>query len=234
MKSPGGARAPGSSAPWCALGICLLFTLSCSGAQEQAESQTPVESIPVEPAEEGSPGASGDTTTSIRTLVVEVYFPSAEEDGLVAEAREIFATAAPGDRAKQIVADLISGPATDLAVRALPRDTKLRQIYVLDDGVAYIDFSAELRDGLGGGSSGELLAVYSIVDSVALNVSEIRRVGILINSKPVETLNGHVDLRRPLRPDISLIVGRVADRETEPDWEALARAETTDNGSSVR
>ena len=47
-----------------------------------------------------------DAAAPIRTLIVEVYFPSAEENGLVAEAREIFATSAPGDRAKQIVADL--------------------------------------------------------------------------------------------------------------------------------
>lgn len=158
------------------------------------------------------------------TIVVEIYFPAAEENGLVAEAREIFSTASPGDRAKQIVADLISGPATELALQGLPRDTRLRQIYVLDDGVAYIDFSEELRGGLGGGSTEELLAVYSIVNSVVLNIPEIRRVGILINSNPIETLNGHMDLRTPLRPDISLIVGRIAslDRDAEADVLALA------------
>ena len=31
-------------------------------------------------------------------------------DGLIGEPHEIFVTAAPGDRAKQILADLISGP----------------------------------------------------------------------------------------------------------------------------
>jgi spore germination protein GerM len=134
-----------------------------------------------------------------------VYFPGVEGEALVGEEREIFATAAPGDRAKQILADLLAGPATPAAGRAVPPGTRLNQIYVLDSGVAYLDFSEELAGGIGGGSQVELLTVYAIVDSVALNVSEIKRVGILIHGRPVETLSGHVDLRRPLPPDRSWI-----------------------------
>ena len=214
-----------------AMGVALL--LSCGGAQQQPEVQEAGEVAVVDPGVEGGSGTV-DASAPIRTLIVEVFFPSAEENGLVAEAREIFATSAPGDRAKQIVADLISGPATELAVRGLPRNTRLRQIYVLANGVAYLDFTDELRNGLGGGSNEELLAIYSIVDSVVLNVPEILRVGILINSKPVDTLNGHMSLRRPLRPDISLIVGRIAALQQDPGWEAVARAATTDEPSQDR
>ena len=189
----------GRPAAWALFALGFVLLLSCNGAQQQPEVQEVGEAAAVDPGVEAGSGAV-DATAPIRTLIVEVYFPSAEENGLVAEAREIFATSAPGDRAKQIVADLISGPVTELAVRGLPRDTRLRQIYVLENGVAYLDFTDELRNGLGGGSNEELLAIYSIVDSVVLNVPEIRRVGILINSKPVDTLNGHMSLRRPLRP----------------------------------
>ena len=55
----------------------------------------------------------------------------------------------------------------------------------------------------------EMLAVYAIVNSVVLNVPEISAVGILINGGPLETLNGHVDLRRPLLADSSLILGSI-------------------------
>ena len=140
-----------------------------------------------------------------------VYYPRTEWSGLVGEEREIFGTASPGDRAKQILSDLIAGPAGEFAMRALPPGTQLRQVYVLDNGVAYIDFSQDLRRGIGGGSSEELLTIYAIVDSVALNVSEIKRVGILIEGEPVETLNGHVDLRRPLPPDRSYIVAEASE-----------------------
>ena len=135
-----------------------------------------------------------------------IYYPALEWDGLIGEEHEIFGTASPGDRAKQILSDLLAGPSGELTMRALPPGTHLLQVYVLDSGVAYIDFSADLERGIGGGSSEELLTVYSIVDSLALNIAEIKRVGILVNGKPIETLNGHVDLRRPLPPNRSYIV----------------------------
>jgi len=178
---------------------------------------------PREPVGEPAAGAeSGDTNRVdvapdpdskvdvMRRLNVLVYFPSTTGDGLVGEAREIFMTAAPGDRAKQILADLISGPMTETASRALPPGTQLRQVYVLEQGTAYVDLSADFKQGIGGGSTEELFAVYSIINSVALNIPEIRRVGILIEGQPVDTLNGHLDLRRPLPPDPSVIV-----KETE-------------------
>ena len=93
-------------------------------------------------------------------------------------------------------------------MRALPPATRLRQAYVLDSGVAYLDFSADL-EGIGGGSMEEILAVYAIVNSVVVNIPEVDRVGILVNGRPVATLNGHLDLRRPLPADYSLIIGSI-------------------------
>lgn len=178
---------------------------ACSSPDPLPAAQASEASNPAgEPAE-----ASEQKVTRIRRLKVLIYYPATGADGLIGEQREIFRTAAPGDRAKQILADLISGPATASGKRALPAGTRLRQVFVLDDGTAYIDFSADLKQGMGGGTTEELLAVYSIVNSVALNIPEIRRVGILINGKSIDTLNGHLYLRRPLPPDTSIIVGEV-------------------------
>ena len=43
-------------------------------------------------------GLSVSESEELRTVTVEVYFPSVVEDGLVGEFREIFDTATPGDR----------------------------------------------------------------------------------------------------------------------------------------
>jgi spore germination protein GerM len=183
-----------------------------------------------DPAVESSTGVETDDTDRVdvapdpdsvddvmRRLNVLVYFPSTTGDGLVGEAHEIFMTAAPGDRAKQILADLISGPMTETALRALPPGTQLRQVYVLEQGTAYVDLSADLKQGIGGGSTEELFTVYSIINSVALNIPEIRRVGILIEGQPVDTLNGHLDLRRPLPPDPSVLVSKTERRIVRAD-----------------
>ena len=190
------------------LALALVLAPSCSSPQPDAEA-------PAGQAAEEMDTTNGEALTEaeppeapIRRLNVLIYYPASRRDGLIGEPRVIFKTAAPGDRAKQILADLISGPATDEALRALPPGTRLRQVFVLDDGTAYVDFSSDLKQGIAGGSVEELLTVYSIVNSVILNIPEIRRVGILINGRPVDTLNGHLDLRRPLPPDSSIIVGQ--------------------------
>jgi hypothetical protein len=142
----------------------------------------------------------------LRRHTVEIYFPSDLGDGLVGEYREIFLTATPEDRAKQIIADLISGPTGPDSLRAVPVGTWLKQAYVLKTGVTYLDFSEDLQEGIGGGSMEELLTVYAIVNSVARNVPEVGEIYLLVNGEPLATLNGHMDLRLPLYPDYSLIL----------------------------
>ena len=70
----------------------------------------------------------------------------------------------------------------------------------MESGLAYADFSAELRGALTGGTDNELHAVYAIVNSLALNIPEISRVTILIEGEPAQALGGHLDLRRPISP----------------------------------
>jgi hypothetical protein len=197
-----------------AAGLLLLgliaLSAACGGSGDEAEMAAAPETPDAATAapqtgDEEKAGAASATPLPRRT--VEIYFPSRDDNGLIGEYREIFDTLTPGDRAKQIIADLISGPENDGALRALPQATRLRQVFVMADGVAYLDFSSELSEQIGGGSMEEILAVYAIVDSVVINVSEIDRVGLLINGRPVATLNGHLDLRRPLAPDYSLILG---------------------------
>lgn len=222
--------------------IVLTCATACGGgdATEPATTPAPAQSAPS--AGEGPAGQPpGDTTTDpqpaddaaasaeptvtpLRHRNVEIYFPSAVSDGLVAEIREIFDTGAPGDRVKQIINDLVSGPNSSKALRSLPSHVRLRQVYVLDNGVAYLDFSAELRQGLGGGSESELLTVYSIVNSVVLNVPEVTRVGILLNGRQLDTLDGHVDIRRPLPAAPKLIRGSIVTQapQSRPEGRPLS------------
>ncbi len=64
---------------------------------------------------------------------------------------------------------------------------------------------AEASQTLAGGSDTELLTVYSVVNSITTNFPSITRVQILVDNHPAETLAGHVDLSRPLPPDMTLL-----------------------------
>lgn len=187
------------------------------GGEEQPASETEGSDAGAADGSEGTEDQTEEATvdsslTPLPRRTVEIYFPSLTDYGLASEFREIFATATPGDQIKQILADLISGPTVREATRPLPGGTRLRQAYVLDSGVAWLDFSSELTESLDGGSEIELMTVYSIVNSVVANVKQVRRVGILINGQPVETLNGHVHMLNPLRPNFSLIIGSITVR----------------------
>ena len=192
--------------------LVLALTTGCGGDEAPEENLEPLEgAAPVETEAEAQPTEEPSVEPLSRTRI-EVYFPSATGAGLVGEFREIFATATPGDMAKQIISDLIEGPTSGKALRAVPASVRLRQAYMMDGGLVYLDFSSELKEGLEGGSSNELLTVYSIVNSVVLNVAEIKRVVLLVGGRPVETLNGHIDLTRPLKPDFSLVRGSIIAR----------------------
>ena len=86
----------------------------------------------------------------------------------------------------------------------------LRAFYVTERGDAFVDLSFEATSGHLGGSSTELLTVYAIVHAVTANLAAIQRVQILIDGREADTLAGHVDLRRPLQPDLSLVRGEAA------------------------
>lgn len=157
-----------------------------------------------EPSEEAAPVEE----VAVRPLgqrKVTLYFPSAGSGKLAGESRDIFDSPAPADRAKQILSDLLEGPNRNGSLRALPRGVRLRQVYVTDGGIAFADFSADLKFAVAGGSMDEILTVYSIVNSLALNIDEVRKVGILVEGEECETLSGHMDLRRPLPADRRLL-----------------------------
>ena len=182
--------------------LVLLAALLSGCGGEQAE-PVPAEGEPEAVSGEAEP--SGDATpveeAAARPLEyrkVTLYFPSAGSGKLIGESRDIFNSPAPADRAKQILSDLLEGPDRRGALRALPRGVRLRQVYVTDGGIAFADFSADLKFAVGGGSMDEILTVYSIVNSLVLNIDEVSKAAILVEGEECETLSGHMDLRRPL------------------------------------
>ena len=180
---------------------CVLLALlpACSGGERTPPSAAPVSASP--PAADPTEAPAG--AAPMATATVSLYFPSAKDDGLVVETRDIIDTKRPADRGAQILSALIEGPMGEGALPAVPTGTTLRRLWVRSDGSAYADFSDELATGLTGGSAEEIRTVYAIIDSLTVNVPAIQRVGILVGGRERETL-GHLDLRRPLLPDLSL------------------------------
>lgn len=143
---------------------------------------------------------SGVETT---TRLIRLFFAVPDADKLQEEERTIPRAASFVEEARRTVAELIKGPQNDLNP-TIPPDVRLRQLYIDGRGTAYVDFSRDLQTKHPGGSGGELLTIYSIVDTLTANFDEIQQVKILVEGSEVLTLVGHIDTRRPFRPRYSL------------------------------
>lgn len=121
------------------------------------------------------------------------------EDGTALIGRTVAAPAA-GDaveRARTIAERQLAPPERPL-ISPFPAGTTLRAIYLTAEGDAFVDLSRHASAGHPGGSLDELFTVYALVNALVSNVQEIDAVQILIEGREVDTLAGHVDLRRPL------------------------------------
>lgn len=140
-----------------------------------------------------------------QNISLALYFSDPESDYLREEPRTLqWKEGDVPEQMRAIVEALIKGPEGDL-VPTIPAEAKLRGVEVKDQGVGVVDFSSALSANHPGGSQAEVQTIYSIVNSLALNIPSLQEIQILVEGKTLETLKGHVDLRSPFKADRSLI-----------------------------
>ncbi|MBU0987741.1 MAG: GerMN domain-containing protein [Proteobacteria bacterium] len=135
---------------------------------------------------------------------VHLYFSDKENSFLIAEERTLFHPGNPVEFGQIIVENLIQGPREGL-MGTIPPGTALRAVYLSEAKTAYVDVSTALKNEHPGGIQSELMTIFSIVNSLILNVPEIETVKILINGQESATLAGHIDLRFPIKANMLLI-----------------------------
>ncbi len=125
--------------------------------------------------------------------LVRLYFASPDADYLRIEARRILREERITDEAKALVEELIKGPRGNLDP-TIPPETQLRELYIVpEEKCVYLDFNQAFQTNHPGGSAGELLTIYSLVNTLIDNLEEIERVQILVEGATIETLAGHID-----------------------------------------
>jgi len=125
---------------------------------------------------------------------------------LVRETRDVALPENPAGALSIVARELLKGSANAGVPHIFPRDTVVRATFLLPDGTAFVDLGGNtLAQGWGTGSHEELMAVYSVVQTVTTNFPDAKRVRILINDEPAETLAGHVNLSRALLPSATYV-----------------------------
>ena len=174
--------------------VVLVVLFFRSGGEEKIKPSAEVTT----PAQESLSRKAGE----IKKVVL--FFPSEEDSLLHKEKREIFVNASLTQEARQTIKELLDGSKNGL-LSPFPQETKLRELFITKEGVAYVDFSREIQGNHLSGSSSEIATVFSIVNSLAYNFKSIKKVFILIEGGEKETLGGHISLARPFLPQYDLV-----------------------------
>ncbi len=98
------------------------------------------------------------------------------------------------ERAEELLRALLSLYLDKSSSHPLGAGAEVREVYLVDPGLAVIDLSDAFADGHRSGILVEELTVVSLVQTLANNISGINRVKILVGGRERETLAGHADL----------------------------------------
>lgn len=129
---------------------------------------------------------------------VKLYFATKDGMNLSVEHRKV-----TGDKMRTAIEELIAGPKDSGLSPTIPDEVEVLSIRV-SDGICTVNFNEKLAKNHWGGSSGEMLTVYSIVNTLA-QFPGVEQVQILIEGQKVETLSGHLVLDESLAPDEELV-----------------------------
>jgi spore germination protein GerM len=172
------------------LALCTLLTLAVlAGACKKKQSSAEIL----------------NAQNQVAPRVVRLYFESPSML-LAAEQRNVQVPQSSAGAMSAVLRELFKGATNPAYARTLPADTVLRGAYLLPDGTAFVDLGGQtLSQGWPAGSHEELMAVYAIVQTVTSNFPEAKKVRVLVNGTPAETLAGHIALDKPLVPMGSLV-----------------------------
>jgi len=193
-----------------AIGVVLLALLAW-GVTALLERLTQPDVAPVATA---APAPATETPHIAATL----FYAAPEGAALIPVQREVPLAEGLEAQGRQIVASQLAPP-PEPHLSPIPMGTTLRAFYVTQQGDAFVDLSREVTTAHPGGTLNELLTVQAIVNAVLANLPAVQRVQIMVDGREVDTIAGHVDVRRPLTRDSSLV------RSGESETTAAAEAE---------
>jgi hypothetical protein len=139
-----------------------------------------------------------------RKIKARLFYVADDGTKLVGVERDVPFGEGTVEQARQIVEAQLA-PAVEPFVSAVPAGTAVRAIFATEGGEVFVDLTREIASGHPGGSMNETLTVYTIVNVLTTNLPAVTAVQVLVEGKEVETLVGHIDLRRPLEKNLAWV-----------------------------
>lgn len=182
--------------------VCVLlagaFLIGCNSKQvDKPSANTPTPTPPVETPSTPEPKSD----KSVNTVKLVLYYPNAEATGLIAANRTVEVT---NQEIIKAIFNELAVPPSGLE-KPLPQGTTLLGATVSADGLATIDLSQEFQTNFNGGSAGEQMTLYSIVNSLTA-LPNVDSVQFLIAGAVHDGILGHIDTSGPVTPNEDLIL----------------------------
>ncbi len=132
-----------------------------------------------------------------------LYFADDQASKLVAEKRFISKSSIKdiNTLAQTALNELIKGPISGNLTNPFPKGVKVPTVKV-DKKVAVVDFSKEFVEKHPGGSTGETLTIYSIVNTLTA-MKDIEMVQFTIEGKKTSEFKGHLEFDKPFKAEPS-------------------------------
>ena len=134
-------------------------------------------------------------------LTITLYYP--ENGALSAGTAAVKRQPDPQAQARETLAAVFTDPRATRS--SIFKDLKPRAFFLDASGTAYVDLSFLQQSGAKASAGEELLAVYTMVNTLTQNFEEIKQVRFLLEGKEAQTLAGHIDLSRKFEKRIDLV-----------------------------
>jgi spore germination protein GerM len=180
------------------LSVVVLFVLLAM-QRKPAQPALPTAGAAAPPPVAAAPAPQG------RKIKAQLFYVSDDGMRLVGVERDVPYAETPVDQAREILNAQVAPVAAPL-VSAVPAGTVVRALFLTEGGQAYVDLSRDVATAHPGGSLNEMLTIYTIVHALTFNLPAVTAVQLLVDGKEVDTLVGHVDLRRPLSKNVRLAI----------------------------
>jgi hypothetical protein len=157
-------------------------------------------------ARRSAPAATTATTPAAplaqgRKIKAQLFYVAEDGTRLTSVERDVPYAEQPIDQAREIL-NAQMAPVAPPLVSALPAGTVVRALFLTENGQAFVDLSRDVATAHPGGSLNEMLTIYTVVHALTFNLPAITAVQLLVDGKEVDTLAGHIDLRRPLTKNL--------------------------------
>ena len=177
-----------------------VFLTGCNSTKTQTTKSTDNATTPAPATIPTTPAVNNPSDTAARSVKLTLYFPNSEASGLISTDRTVVVT--DQEVIKTMFSELANPPSG--MEKPLPKGTTLKSA-IVKDGVATIDLSTEFQKNFAGGSTGEQMTIYSIVNTLT-TLSNVQSIQFLLDGKKQDAILGELDTSVPIKRKDSLIL----------------------------